>query len=130
MNCLRESGSLFFLFIKFIAIAENNIIVAPKYCKKLADSPKTVSPIINTKTVEITVVSDTQERLADFKTFKTKNQFIGQIIPLSIKIKSSSVVIPVSFGIHIREHKKDTVTNITRTAISFVFLTAHFLKML
>ena len=109
---------------------ENKIIVAPKYCKKLADSPKTVSPIINTKTVEITVVSDTQERLADFKTFKTKNQFIGQIIPFNTNINKSSVVIPVSFGIHISAHKKDTVTNITSTATSFVFLTAHFLKML
>ena len=111
-------------------MAENKIIVAPKYCKKLADSPKTAIPIIKTKTVEITVVNETQERLADFKTFKTKNQFIGQIIPLRTKIKTSSVVMPVSFGIHISEHKKDTVTNNASTATSFVFLTAHFLKML
>ena len=109
IKCLRVKGSSFFLFMKFITIALARIIVEPKYCKIEADSPKATIPIINTKTVEITVVRDTQEMLAVFKTFKTKNQFIGQITPFKTNIKINSVEIGPSLGIHIREHKKETV---------------------
>ena len=128
--CLIFSGSSFFLFIKFIIIALARITVEPRYCKIDADSPKTVMPIKKTNTVEITVVRDTQEIFAVFKTFKTKNQFIGQIIPFSTKISISSVETSPSFGIQIKEHKKETVTYIARTALSLVFLTENFLNML
>lgn len=123
-------GSSFFLFMRFISIALARIIVEPKYWRILADSPKIIIPEINTNIVDITVVRDTQDMFADFKTFKTKNQFIGQMTPFATNIKISSVVISPSFGIQIREHKKETVIYIASTAISFVFLTENFLKTL
>ena len=85
------------------------IMVEPKYWIMVADSPNIIIPEAKTNIVDTTVVSETQERLADFKTFKTKNQFIGQIMPFKTKISKSSVVIGPIFGSHIREHKKETV---------------------